>query len=50
VCEEAGASVVDVDDRDLVVLDPAARRTPIAAATGALLDDLVAARRGLVVP
>ncbi len=44
VCHEAGASVVDADGRDLVVLDHAARRTPVAAATPALLDELVAAR------
>jgi fructose-1,6-bisphosphatase/inositol monophosphatase family enzyme len=50
VCEEAGAPVVDVDGRPLVVLDPSERRTPIAAATTALLDDLVPARRALVVP
>jgi fructose-1,6-bisphosphatase/inositol monophosphatase family enzyme len=45
VCREAGASVVDAFDRDLVVLDHAARRTPVAAATPALLDALVEARR-----
>jgi fructose-1,6-bisphosphatase/inositol monophosphatase family enzyme len=44
VCQEAGASVVDAEGRDLVVLDHAARRTPVAAATPALLADLVAAR------
>lgn len=45
ICQEAGAAIVDAHDRPLVVLDHAARRTPVAAATPALLDDLVAARR-----
>jgi fructose-1,6-bisphosphatase/inositol monophosphatase family enzyme len=45
ICAEAGAVVVDAFGRDLVVLDHAARRTPVAAATPALLDDLVATRR-----
>ena len=42
VCAEAGATVTDADDRDLVVLDHGARRTPIAAAT----PELHAAIRG----
>jgi myo-inositol-1(or 4)-monophosphatase len=50
VCEEAGALVVDVDDRELVVLEPAERRTPIAAATPALLDALVDRRRSFRPP
>jgi fructose-1,6-bisphosphatase/inositol monophosphatase family enzyme len=33
VCREAGATVVDAAGRDLVVLDPGARRIPVAAAT-----------------
>lgn len=45
VCQEAGAVVVDAWDRELVTLDPAARRTPVAAATPALLDVAVTARR-----
>ncbi|MBL8778470.1 MAG: inositol monophosphatase [Acidimicrobiales bacterium] len=45
VCREAGVPVVDAVDRELVVLDHAARRTPVAAATPALLDALVEARR-----
>jgi fructose-1,6-bisphosphatase/inositol monophosphatase family enzyme len=45
VCQEAGAVVADGLGRDLVVLDHAARRTPVAAATPALLDALLAARR-----
>jgi myo-inositol-1(or 4)-monophosphatase len=44
ICTEAGAVVVDAHGRDLVALDHAARRTPVAAATPALLDALVAAR------
>lgn len=41
VCREAGASVTDAHDRELVVRDPAARRTPVAGGTA----DLVAALR-----
>jgi fructose-1,6-bisphosphatase/inositol monophosphatase family enzyme len=44
VCSEAGAVAADVGGRDLVVRDAAARRTPVAAATPALLDGLLAAR------
>lgn len=47
VCQEAGAPVTDASDRPLVVLDHAGRRTPLAAATPALLEQVVAARRGL---
>jgi fructose-1,6-bisphosphatase/inositol monophosphatase family enzyme len=50
VCAEAGAVVVDVDDRELTVLDPAARRTPIAAATPTLLAEMVHRRRSWRVP
>lgn len=46
VCQEAGAAVVDAWDRPLVTLDPRERRTPVAAATSALLEEAVAARRG----
>lgn len=45
ICQEAGAPVVDAWDRDLLTLDHAARRTPVAAATPALLEELLAARR-----
>lgn len=45
VCREAGAPVADLHGRELVVREHTARRTPIAAATPALLDELVAARR-----
>jgi len=50
VCQEAGASVVDADGRDLVVLEHDARRTPLAAATPALLDELIAARASFAAP
>ena len=47
VCQEAGASVDDAAGRDLVVLDHAARRTPVAGATPELLAEIIAARQGL---
>lgn len=43
ICREAGAEVVDAAGRDLVVLDPEARRHLLAAGTPALLEDLRAA-------
>lgn len=43
VCQEAGATVVDVIGRDLVVREHGLRRTPIAGSTPALCDQLVAA-------
>jgi myo-inositol-1(or 4)-monophosphatase len=45
ICLEAGAAVGEVDDRDVVVLEHTARRTPVVAATPALLDALLAERR-----
>lgn len=45
ICREAGASVVDALGRDLIVLDPDARRTPVAAATDQLLAAALRARR-----
>jgi myo-inositol-1(or 4)-monophosphatase len=45
VCREAGAWVVDAFGRDLLVLEHAARRTPVAAGSRALCDELVALRR-----
>jgi myo-inositol-1(or 4)-monophosphatase len=48
VCQESGALVVDAFSRDLVTIDHAARRTPVAAGTAALLDEAVAARRAFV--
>ena len=44
VCQEAGATVVDAFGRDLVCLEHHCRRTPLAAATPALLAELVALR------
>lgn len=45
ICREAGAFVVDVHDRDLVMLEHAGRRTPCAAGSEQLLGELVEARR-----
>ena len=46
ICREAGVAVADLHGRELAVLDHAARRTPIAAATPQLFSELSAARRG----
>jgi len=46
ICSEAGVQVVDAQGRDLCVLDPDARRTPVAGADQALTDSLLEARRG----
>jgi fructose-1,6-bisphosphatase/inositol monophosphatase family enzyme len=46
ICTEAGASVAEVHGRDLAVLDHAARRTPVAAATPELLAAVLRARLG----
>jgi myo-inositol-1(or 4)-monophosphatase len=40
VCRESGACVADARDRDLLTVDPAERRQPIAAGTPELLDAL----------
>ncbi|MEM9656344.1 MAG: inositol monophosphatase family protein [Actinomycetota bacterium] len=45
VCREAGVPVVDREGRELVTLDPAQRRGPIAAATWELLGELQAMDR-----
>lgn len=45
VLAEVGAPVADPWDRELVVLDHSARRTLVAAGTGELFEQLVAARR-----
>lgn len=50
ICREAGAVVDDLFGRDLFVLDHAARRTPVAAATPELHAQLVAARRAFADP
>lgn len=47
ICREAGAYVEDLLGRELIVLDHAARRTPIAGATPELLASLLAARAGI---
>ena len=47
VCREAGAFVADAQDRELVTLEYTDRRTPVAAGTSALLDEVIAARRTL---
>jgi fructose-1,6-bisphosphatase/inositol monophosphatase family enzyme len=47
VCREAGAPVGDAYGQELVVLDHAARRTPVAGATPALFQQLMEARRTL---
>jgi myo-inositol-1(or 4)-monophosphatase len=45
VCRESGALVVDAEARELVVLDPSARRGPVAAATPELLAELLEMQR-----
>jgi fructose-1,6-bisphosphatase/inositol monophosphatase family enzyme len=45
ICREAGAVVADALGRDLIVLDPGARRTPVGAATDQLLAAALRARR-----
>ncbi len=45
VCREAGAAVADAFDRDLLVMDHAARRTPCAAGNEALLAEIIEQRR-----
>ena len=44
ICREAGATVSDAEGRELVVLEHAARRTPVAAGTADLHATLVARR------
>jgi myo-inositol-1(or 4)-monophosphatase len=45
VCREAGVEVADAEGRELVVLDATARRRPVAAATSALLGELLSLGR-----
>jgi myo-inositol-1(or 4)-monophosphatase len=47
ICREAGAVVQEAFGRELVVRDPAVRRTPVAAGTPALLAEAVAGRLSL---
>ena len=47
VCQEAGAAVADAAGRDLVVRGYEDRRTPLAAATPELLDDVRRRRASL---
>jgi myo-inositol-1(or 4)-monophosphatase len=44
ICQEAGAVVSDAEGRELVVVEHAARRTPVAAGTSELQATLVARR------
>lgn len=50
VCQEAGASVAEAGGRELVTLGWSDRRVPVAAATPALLAQVLAARNGFPVP
>jgi fructose-1,6-bisphosphatase/inositol monophosphatase family enzyme len=45
ICQETGALLVDGNGDELVTVDWNARRMPVAAATPALLDEALAARR-----
>jgi fructose-1,6-bisphosphatase/inositol monophosphatase family enzyme len=45
ICREAGIEVVDAFDREMLHLEHAARRTPVAAATPELATQLLAVRR-----
>jgi myo-inositol-1(or 4)-monophosphatase len=45
ICREAGIDVVDAYDREMLHMDHATRRTPVAAATPELAAALLAARR-----
>ncbi len=44
ICTESGAAIDDALGRDLVVRTPIDRRSPVAAASGSLLAELLAAR------
>ena len=45
ICREAGCVVEDALGRDLLILDPAERRSPVVANSRPLLDALLSARR-----
>ena len=47
ICREAGCVVEDALGRDLVTLDPSARRSPVVANSRPLMDALISARRRL---
>jgi fructose-1,6-bisphosphatase/inositol monophosphatase family enzyme len=47
VLQEVGAHIADAQGRELVVLDPAARRTPVAAGTEELFETLFVRRQTL---
>ena len=48
ICSEAGAGVSDALGRDLLVRDPALKRTPVAGATPQLLQQLMSARGSFI--
>lgn len=50
ICREAGAVVCDIDDRELVAIDPNARRAVAGAATAELLAQIRSAVRGVSGP
>jgi myo-inositol-1(or 4)-monophosphatase len=50
VCREVGAPIVDALGRDLVTLEHADRRTPVAAGSMALLHELLDARNAAIKP
>ena len=41
ICQEAGAIVGEVDGKDLLTIDPLARRSPVVASSQALFDSLL---------
>ncbi len=45
ICREAGAIVGEVDNRDLLVIDPHERRTPVVASSPTLFESLQASAR-----
>jgi myo-inositol-1(or 4)-monophosphatase len=50
VCSEAGAVVTEASGRELVTLDPADRRTPVAGATAELAAALLERRQSFTTP
>ena len=47
VLQEVGAHIADAQGRELVILDPAAKRTPVAAGTEELFETLFVRRQTL---